>query len=169
MEAKNKILKRYPIIKKKLERPNDPKLNLSTQEAVFMQLVNFFEQPTVHQVSLNLLYEHLENEDLLFALESVITFFQKDTSLVQDVPQTFYDSNLLNEPMVGQKKFALMVEEAIKGIKFRPSMLHMYWTRRSDRIPRPDMIMDGTPYWKISSVQKFIADEKKRRKAKAKK
>lgn len=168
MEAVNLILKRYPILKKKLERPNDPAITLFPEEAVFLQLVNFFKQPNVHQFSLNLVYEHLENQDLLFAIETIIVYFQKDTTLVQDVPQTFYNRELLNEKIVGQKKFAQKVEEAIPGMKFKPSMLHMYWRRGSDRVPRPDMIIDGTPYWKISSVKKFIVAEKKRRENKPK-
>lgn len=168
MEAKTLILKRYPKIKRKLALPNDPNITLSRQEAVFMQLVNFFEKPTVHEVSLNLIYDHLENQDLLFAIETIIVYFQKDTTLVQEVPQTFYNRELLNEKIVGQKKFAQKVEEAIPEMKFKPSMLHMYWKRGSDRVPRPDMIIDGTPYWKISSVKKFIAAEKKRRENKPK-
>ncbi|MEK6190619.1 MAG: hypothetical protein N2A99_06485 [Carnobacterium alterfunditum] len=168
MKSIESIYERYPAVKDKIKRPNDPNLSLSTEEAVFIQLVKFYENPTLHQFSLNMLYEHLKDEDLLFALESVITFFQKDTILVQDVSQTFYDSNLLNEQIVGQKNFSLMVEEAIKGMKFRPSMLYMYWKRRSDRVPRPDLIIDGTPYWKVSSVELFITNEKKRRKTKKK-
>lgn len=166
MESVTRIYARYPAVKKKIQKPNDPKVSLSTKEAVFIQLVKFFENPSDYQFSLNMLHENLENDDLLFALEMVVVFFQKDTVLVQDVEQTFYDSNLLREPIVGQKKFSTMVEESIKGMKFRPSMLYMYWKRQSDRIPRPDMIIDGTPYWKESSVKSFIEKEKKDRRKK---
>lgn len=166
MESIKSVFERYPAVKFKIEKPNDPKVSLSTQEAVFIQLVRFFENPAIHQVSLNMLYEHLENDDLLFALQTVITYFQKDTNLVQEVSQNFYDSNLLNDQLVGQKKFSTMVEESIKGMKFPPSMLHMYWKRQSERIPRPELIIDGTPYWKVSSVESFIKKEKRTRRLK---
>lgn len=151
-----------------MENPNDPMISLNTQEAVFVQLVQFFNQPTVHQFSLNMIYEHLKDEDLLFALQMTITYFQKDTPLVKDVPQNFYDSQLLNEELVGQKKFSEMVEDAIEGMKFRPSMIAVFWKRRSEKIPRPDLIIGGTPYWKVSTVEGFIKKEKKNRKPKKK-
>lgn len=161
MDSIKSIFERYPAVKIKIEKPNDPTVSLTTQEAVFIQLVHFFQKPTIHQVSLNMLYEHLENDDLLFALQTIVTYFQKDTTLTQSVSQNFYDSNLLNEPLAGQKKFSTMVEESIRGLKFPPSKLHMYWKRKSDRIPRPDLIIDGTPYWKVIAVERFIEQEKK--------
>ena len=169
MEAIKRIFDKYPNVKRKIEEPNDPTVFLTTQEAVFVQLIHFFMNPTVQQFSINMVYEHLEGEDLLFCMEAMITFFQKDTIKVQDVSQTFFDTRLLKKQIVGQKKFSEMVEEAIEGIKFRPSMVYMYWKRRSDRIPRPDLIIDGTPYWFTSSVESFIEKEKTRQKQKKKK
>ena len=168
MEAINKIFSRFPILKEKSNRPNDPAIALNTQEAVFYQLLRFFQEPHTNQFSVNMIYEHLLDEDLLFAIELMVTYFQKDTTLVKNVSQNFYELNLLREQIVNQSKFSSMVESSIKGMKFRPSMVYMYWQRRSDKIPRPDLIIEGTPYWKESAVEDFIAKEKKqRRKEKA--
>lgn len=164
MESIKKLYERFPVLKEKDKRPNDPKISLTTQEAVFYQLLRFFQEPKVNQFSVNMLYEHLLDEDLLFAMELMITFFQKDTTHVKNVSQNFYELSLLREPIVNQKAFSSMVEEAIEGMKFRPSMLYMFWQRRSDKIPRPDLIIEGTPYWKKSAVEDFILKEKKKRK-----
>lgn len=163
MEAINKIFSRFPVLKEKSSRPNDPAIALNTQEAVYFQLLRFFQDPNTNQFSVNMIYEHLQDEDLLFAIELLITYFQRDTTLVTNVSQNFYELHLLKEQIVNQSKFSSMVESSIKGMKFRPSMVYMYYQRRSDKIPRPDLIIDGTPYWKESAVEEFIAKEKKKR------
>lgn len=164
MESITKIYERFPVLKDKNKRPNDPKISLTTQEAVFYQLLRFFQDPANNQFSINMIYEHLQDEDLLFAVELLVVYFQKDTTLVKNVSQNFYEMNLLKEQIINQSKFSSMVESAIKGMKFRPSMVYMYWQRRSDKIPRPDLIIEGTPYWKVSAIEDFIKKEKKKRK-----
>lgn len=166
MEPLEKIYERYPNVKLKVKNPNDPTILLSTTDSVFVQLALFFLNPNEHQISLNMFYEHLKDEDLLLALQTTILFFQKNTKSVQNVKQSFYTSNLINDQLVGQKRFSEIVEDSIEGMKFRPSMLYMYWKRQSDRIPRPDLIIEGTPYWKISEVYTFIEKEKIRRQSK---
>lgn len=166
MEVITKIYSRFPNVKKKANNMKDPNISLTTQESVFFQLTLFFKNPELHQFSINMLYEHLQDEDLIFSMQMMIEFFQKETTLIRDVSQSFYDSQLLNSQIVGQKRFSEMVEKAIPGIKFRASMINVYWSRGSDRIPRPDLIIDGTPYWLIETIQIFIKEEKaKKRKA----
>lgn len=169
MEAISKIYSRYPIIKKKIENLNDPSISFTTQEAVFFQLVRFFENPQLHQFSLNMIYEHLKDDDLLFSIEMIILYFQKDTSLVQDVSQSFYNESLLSQQIVGQKGFSDMVEKVIKGGKYPPSWINVYWKRGSDRIPRPSLIISGTPYWTVEDVESFIKKEKALQKEKKRK
>ncbi|QII26931.1 hypothetical protein G3M81_22845 [Bacillus paralicheniformis] len=169
MNAIKKIYERFPKIEKKVENPNDPQISLTNQEAVFYQLAQFFMKPETFQFSLNMIYDYLRDESLLFAIEVIIEFFQKDTTLVKDVEQTYYDSALLKEKIVGQKEFARMVEEGIEGVKFKPSMVHIYWHRQSGRIPNSDLIIDGTPYWKKGTVESFIEKEKEYREAKKRK
>ncbi len=166
MKSVEKIFDRYPNVKEKTKNPNNPQTILTTQEAVFYQLVQFFNQPDAFQFSLNMIYEHLRDEDLLFAIECVISFFQKDTKYVKEVSQTYYDTNLIREKIVGQKGFSRMVEESIDGIKFKPSMVHVYWHRETGRIPNADLIIDGTPYWMEKTVESFIEKEKDYRESK---
>jgi len=163
MESINLICNRYPNIKSKMENPDNPNILLTTGEAVFYQMCLFFENPKLHQVSLNTLYDHLKDNDLLFALEMIIYFFKKDTDRVINVDQTFYDNNILSEPLAGQSKFSEMVEAAIPDMKFKASMINVYW-RRGTRIPNADLIIGGTPYWKESTINEFIEKEIKKRK-----
>lgn len=162
MKSIERIFERYPNVKKKAINPNDTKVILTTQEAVFYQLVHFFNQPETVQFSINMIYEYLKDEDLLFAIESLVLFFQKDTQLVKNVSQFYYDSNLVKEEFVGQIGFSKMVEESIEGIKFKPSMIHVYHKRPTNRIPNADLIIDNTPYWTKKTVEAFIPQERKR-------
>lgn len=169
MKAIQKIFERYPNVQKKFENPSDPNIMLTTQESVFYQLCLFLSKPEGYQFSLNMIHEYLRNDDLLFAFEVILEYFQKDTSFVREVSQTYYDKNLLNEQLVGQKGFAEMVEEKIPGIKFKPSMVHTYWKRGSGRVPEADLIIEGTPYWKVNTIESFIEREREYRKEKVKK
>lgn len=161
MESVKRIHTRFPEIKKKVVKQNDPTVEVTTKEAVFIQLIKFFEKPHDYQFSLNFVYENLEGEDLLFALECIIVFFQKDTDLTRNVQQNFYEHTLSNETLVGQKGFATIVEESIKGAKFSPSMVHIYLKRGYKDFPEPDLYIEGRPYWKKSSVMSFVKVRKK--------
>lgn len=164
MDVVTKIYERFPNVKLKSKNMKDPNISLTTQESVFFQLTLFFKNPELHQFSINMIYEHLRNDDLLFSIQMMIEFFQKETNLTKDVEQSFYSDNLLKSQIVGQQRFSQMVEKAIPGMKFRASMINVYWNRGSDRIPRPDLIMDGTPYWLVETINTFIKKEKSKRK-----
>lgn len=167
MNSVDKVFNRYPNVQTKSNEPNNPQIILTNQEAVFYQLVQFFNQPETFQFSLNMIHDHLRDEDLLFAIEVIIEFFQKDTKHVKRVSQTFYDQHLLREQILGQKGFSERVEEKIEGIKFKPSMVNIYWNRpNSGRIPNADLIIDGTPYWKEETVDSFIEKERNYREEK---
>lgn len=157
-----KIYERFPHIQNKIET-NDHQIVLTNQDMVFYQMVQFFKAPKQIPFNLNMIYDHLRDQELLFAIEVIILFFQQDTTLVWAVDQTYYDQHLLRDQFVGQYKFSKMVEESIEGMKFKPSMIHTYWRRKTDRIPNADLIIDGTPYWKRSTVACFIEKEKERR------
>ena len=160
MYSIKRIFERFPIVEEKNERPYDPSVILNTTEAVFMNLVKFFENPNQFQISLNIIHEHLKDEELLFALEVLVLFFQKDSLLLKDVGQTFYSSELLKEQLVSATGFASMVQGEIKESKIRANTIHTYWQRRSKRLPRPDLIIEGVPYWKVETVNGFIEKEK---------
>lgn len=160
MYSVNKIYERFPVVQEKFERPNDPGIILDTKEAVFLNLVTFFKNPNKFQMSLNTIHEYLKDDELIFALEVLVLFFQKDTVLLKDVEQTFYSSSLLKESFVSGTGFASMVASEIEGTKIRPNTIHTYWQRRSKRLPRPDLIIEGVPYWKVETVNGFIAAEK---------
>ncbi|MEH6945436.1 hypothetical protein [Bacillus sp. JJ722] len=160
MRSVDRIFEVYPKIKHKIENPLEPSLVLTNEEYVFYQLVLFFKKPKKIQFSLNMIYEYLKDEDLIFALEMLIEYFQKDTELVRNVSQSFYSEQLKKEQLVGQKKFSVMVESAIPGVKFPPAMVHTYWKRNNGKIPGADLIIDQTPYWTEKTVAKFIEEKK---------
>jgi hypothetical protein len=160
MYSVERIYERFPIIREKKEHPNDPAVILNTTEAVFLNLAKFFENPKQFQMSLNTIHEHLKDDELIFALEVLVLFFQKDSILLKDVGQTFYNSSLLKEQLVSGTGFASMVVNEIKDSKIRPNTIHTYWQRRSKRLPRPDLIIEGVPYWKAETVNGFIEKEK---------
>lgn len=160
MYSLEKLYERYPVIQEKVERPNDPALILNSQETVFLNLAYFFKNQKDYQITVNMLLEHLKDQELLFALELLVMFFQKDTTLIKEVNQSFYSSSLLKDQLVSATGFAKMVASEIEGSKVRPTTIHTYWHRRSKKIPRPDLIIEDVPYWKVEAVSKYIEKEK---------
>lgn len=160
MTSVNRIFEVYPNVKQKVDNPLEPSLVLINEEYVFYQLVLFLKNPKKNQFSLNMIYEYLRDEDLIFALEMLIEYFQKDTGLIRNVSQTYYSEQLKKEQLVGQKKFSEMVESALPGVKFAPAMVHTYWKRNNGKIPSADLIINQTPYWTEKTVSKFIEEKK---------
>lgn len=150
------IFERYSNVSEAYKNKYNPSLQLTMKEHIFLQLVYYFEAPDKNQFSLNHLYTYLKDDDLLFALDCIIQFFQTETTLVSSASQSFYDKSLSREPLVGQKGFSELVEGSLEGVKFRPSMINQYWKRNSKKIPRPDLIIEERPYWKKSTVYEFI-------------
>ncbi|MFS0783339.1 hypothetical protein [Bacillus sp. 1P06AnD] len=157
MQTVEMIYKKYPNVKLKADNPSDPSVLLTVEESVFFQMVMFFNNPDSFQFSINILYSNLKNEELFFALKCLIEYFQKDTSLLNEIEQSIYDNELLSEKLLNQKLFSEYVESAL-NIKFSSSMVRVYWLR--GKVPTADLIIDGTPYWKEKTVLKFIEQER---------
>jgi|APAga8741244001_1050109.scaffolds.fasta_scaffold07049_1 hypothetical protein len=153
------ILDRYEKVKEKFNNPDNYNIELNEKEATLFHLVHYFQTEN-YPVLLNSIVEHLEDDYLLDAIQAIILFVQKDMTKTRGVSQSFYDTNLLKEKFYGQKTFAEAVEAAIPGHKYKASMVNTYFHRGSDRIANADIIIGNTPYWRESTLQKFIAEER---------
>lgn len=83
-----KIINQFPQLKPLLDESNKEVLKtsstLSELEKTFLQLARFFEKPNEEAFSLQLLYQHLEDEWLEFALQLIAEFFKNETHLIKN-------------------------------------------------------------------------------------
>src|SRR5207253_2913317 len=84
-----RIMEMFPKLKGKLKAYENITLaeealkGLNDVEATFLKLAFFFEEPESGNFNLGLLYKHLDNGWLEFALELMVQFFREDTYLIQ--------------------------------------------------------------------------------------
>jgi hypothetical protein len=157
-----RIIERFPKFKGKLKAYNnilsveEAMQGLTEVEAVFLRLACFFEAPEQESFNIGLLYHHLENEWLEFALELMTQFFREDTYLIQK--PSFSILRETPDHYLNQKQFADFLSE--HGLNYDKRKLNVYYSR--GKIPKADVELAGTPYWSISTVEAFCEQEKKR-------
>ncbi|MCM3227538.1 hypothetical protein [Terribacillus saccharophilus] len=156
MISVNKVIERYPNIKPKLDDPHNLEVVLTNQEGLFYQLVRFFQDPSSVQFNLNSIYDYLQNEEIIFALEVIIDFFQRDTNLTRKVDKNFYNMHeVTKNPLYKQTTFVEKMDELVEGHKLSKPALHTLYRRGSDKIPNPILIIGGTPYWDEPTVVRY--------------
>lgn len=153
------IFDRYPSVKEKLDGGVNPSTNV---EEVFYQMALFISDPEKYSFNINLLYKYLENEDLTFALQTIITFFQKDTYLIQNNQNLFINAEeLKNTKLYNQTMFAKYLTN--NGVNYSVNKFSTYYKRsiegKNKKIPKPDLLINGTPYWYENTVQIFLENE----------
>ena len=159
----NDILNKYPNVKKRF---NGEDIVLTNEEDVFYQLALFVNDPNRYSFNTNLLYKYLTDLDLIFALKVMVTFFQKDTFLIQNKKAMFIDSDdLEKETLYNQTTFSKYLIG--KGLNFPVTKITTY--NRRGKLPKGDIIINGTPYWYESTVELFAKEEKKKEEQKTNK
>ncbi|MEB9464655.1 hypothetical protein P4I88_31190, partial [Bacillus cereus] len=98
------IYKKYPKVK---ERMNGTLCPLTNVEDTFYQLSLFINDPCLYSFNMNTLYTHLKDNDLLFALQTIIKFFQQDTNLISEKDiLKISEEDLHKEKIYNQKMFS---------------------------------------------------------------
>ncbi|MBT2728826.1 hypothetical protein J7E63_18070 [Bacillus sp. ISL-75] len=157
-----RIIEKFPNFKGKLKAyeniltVEEAMQGLTEVEAVFLRLAWFFEAPEYESFNIGLLYHHLDNEWLEFALELMTQFFQEDTYLIQK--PTFSILRETPDHYFNQKQFADFLSE--HGLNYDKRKLNVYYSR--GKLPKADVELAGTPYWSKSTVEMFCEQEKGR-------
>ena len=146
------IFDRYPNVEQKAEGQNIPLTNV---EDVYYQLSLFIADPETYSFNINLLYKFLENEDLSFALKIITDFFQKDTYLIKESGNIIIGTDDLNNTkMYNQTMFANYL--SVNGLNFSPNKLSMHYRRQ--KLPKPDLVINNTPYWFEHTVELYMKE-----------
>jgi hypothetical protein len=159
-----RIIEKFPNFKGKLKAykntltVEEAMQGLTEVEAVFLRLAWFFEAPEQESFNIGLLYHHLENEWLEFALEIMTQFFREDTYLIQKPTHSILRET--PDDYFNQKQFADFLSE--HGLNYDKRKLNVYYSR--GKIPKADVELAGTPYWSKSTVETYCEQEKKRTK-----
>ena len=157
-----RIIEKFPKFKRKLKAyenilsVEEAMNGLTGVEAVFLKLAWFFEDPEQESFNIGLLYHHLDNEWLEFALELMSQFFREDTYLIQNPTHSILRET--PDDYFNQKQFADFLSE--HGLNYDKRKLNVYYSR--GKIPKADIELSGTPYWSKSTVEKFCDQEKNR-------
>lgn len=127
---------------------------LNQVEATFLKLAWFFEEPEHENFNIGLLYQHLDDDWLEFALELVTQFFREDTYLIEQPTISLIRKG--KSEYFNQKHFADFLSES--GLNYDKRKLNVYYSR--GKLPKPDVELAGTPYWSKSTVEDFCEQEK---------
>jgi hypothetical protein len=155
-----KILEVFSDLEQRLlgnESVNDEDLSLMNPvKRTFLQLGWFFEHPGEGHFDLALLYQHLDNDWLEFALELITRYFREETYLIQKPSYSLIKdgSDYLN-----QTEFARYLTD--QGVPYDRQKLNLYYER--GKVPKADLFLgSGKKYWHLSTVQAFYEQEKNR-------
>lgn len=152
------VFDRFPLVKKKHD--NDSVILNSNTDNIFHQLVLFMEDPEQRLFNINLLYQHLDGEDLEFALQVLNNFFYNDTDLINEEKtyaienKTVKESELFNTVM-----FADYLKE--NGYNYSPQKVSVY-KKRSEKntgnrdFPKGDLTVGNITYWFKSTVDSYL-------------
>lgn len=156
-----RILEKFPNLEDKIEANDNGLLaedalqSLSQVEQTFLKLACFFENPEQANFNLTCLYQNLDNSWLEWALELITLYFQEDTYLIQK-PSYFIIQD--GSEYVNQSHFAEYLNE--NGLTYTRQKIKTYLDR--GKLPEADMEIDGTKYWKRSTVESYYEQEKNR-------
>ncbi|MBH0171497.1 hypothetical protein [Fictibacillus sp. 18YEL24] len=121
-------------------------------QATFLKLAWFFEDPEKETFNLGLLYRHLDNDWLEFALELVTEYFRKDTYLIQKPTYSLIREGSHYKSM---SQFADYLSE--QGLRYDRQKLNLYFER--GKVPHPDLVVGGVKYWSDETVQTYAVQE----------
>lgn len=146
------LLSNYPYLEKM-----DITKNNSERDEVLYSLLQFFLSPDNEHFDLQQLYLHLDNEDLLLALQSIQLFYSKDTYLLRkDIEPMILQPE--DNPLMNQKDFVEVLVE--NGIDFDRRKLNVYYNR--GQLPSPALYISGKPYWYKSQILRYVRKKYKK-------
>lgn len=154
-----RIVETFPQFKGKLKAYENPMLmekaqkGLNEIQATFLQLAWFFEDPENEAFDMGLLYRHLDNDWLEWALELITEYFRKDTYLIQEPTYSLIREGLEYKSM---SQFADYLSE--QGLRYDRQKINLYFER--GKVPQPDLVVGGVKYWSDETVQSYGEKEK---------
>lgn len=138
---------------------NEALKDLNNVESTFLKLIWFFENPEQESFDIRLLYLHLDNDWLEFALKLITEYFREDTYLIREPSYSLIKDG---SDFFSLTQFADYLAE--QGLRYDRQKLNLYYTR--DLVPKPDIVVGGVKYWSLKTVQKYKEQEEIRLKRK---
>ncbi|MBN8194202.1 hypothetical protein JI667_18895 [Bacillus sp. NTK074B] len=157
--ATRRILETFPTFNDEMhtyenrKQAHEALTGMDEVQATFLQLAWFFEDPDNETFDIGLLYRHLDNEWLEFALELITEYFQKDTYLIQKPTYSLIREGADYKSM---SQFADYLSE--QGLRYDRQKLNLYLER--GKVPQPDLVVGGIKYWSKETVQNYEEQEK---------
>lgn len=148
------IFDKYPKVKEKFY---NNEIQLSTnQEDVFYQLCLFMNEPDKYSFNISLLYQFLEDNELIFALQTISFFFRNDTYLIKEKQNLLIKDVSDDIELFNQQMFSDYLSN--NGFNFSPQKVNTY--KRRGIIPQGDISIGGKPYWLKETVEQYLRELK---------
>lgn len=160
-----RIVEKFPHLEKIIALNENELLDqelfqsISKVDQTFLRLAYFFENPEKENFNVTLLYKGLDNDWLEWALELIALYFKEDTYLIQNPSISIIREG---SEYYNQSHFAEYLNTC--GLNYTRQKVKNYYSR--GKIPKADLVIDGTTYWTQSTVEKYGEQEKKRLKIK---
>jgi hypothetical protein len=157
--ATRRILETFPTFKDEVyayenrQQAHETLTGIDKVQATFLQLACFFEDPDNETFDIGLLYRHLDNDWLEFALELMTSYFRRDTYLIQ---KPTYSLIREDSDYKSMSQFADYLRE--QGLRYDRQKLNLYFER--GKVPQPDLVVGGIKYWSKETVQSYGEQEK---------
>lgn len=157
--ATKEILSYFPMLEKYLNDNDNVLLfdetlsNLTDEEATFLKLVWFFENPDEQNFNLEMLYNYFSDDWLEFAIETIDLFFKHDTYLIKRPTTSFVSES---KDYLNQTEFAdLLVSN---GVPFTRQKVNIYLKR--GKMPQPDLTISNSKFWLASTCLEYLNEVK---------
>lgn len=158
-QATLKIINEFPYLEEKIneviQKPFPEELLGKVENDIdrtFITLAYFFENPNSQLFTLSMLYQHLENSWLEFALQLISFYFEKDTFLIQQPTHSVLHYSEEEEEYLTQSDVARFLKE--KGLKYdSPNKIAVYYER--GKFPKEDKLIAGKKYWTKKTIEAF--------------
>ena len=150
-KATSEILKMFPKFEKhvlayeNMLLAHDALKDLDNFQSTFLKLIWFFEDPEQESFDLRLLYLHLDNDWLEFALKLITEYFREDTYLIREPSFSLITDG---SDYFSLTQFADYLAE--HGLRYDRQKLNLYYTRGI--VPKPDLVVGGVKYWSLKTV-----------------
>lgn len=144
-----KIFNAFPRLKGLIDlNHSEVEKQVDPVELIFWQLARFTSEPHLQSFDIHSVYNYLDAEHIAFVLDTLHVFFEKDTYLSKSIPAMVIRED---DPLVNQTGFARIVKDIDPS--YTVSKVNVYYKRGN--LPKPDLTIDGKPYWKESAAIEF--------------
>jgi len=153
--ATQKIIERLPMLKDKIPNYDSVLLEertlaeLDKTKQTFLKMIWFFEEPRKNDFNIGDIQTNVDPSWVSFALECIMTYFQKDTYLTEEP-----DFSLITDETEYLSPSECAQHFTQNGLDFSRQKFNVYVQRGN--IPEPDLIIGDRKFWLKETCDAYL-------------